>query len=183
MSARTFGHPVWRPIRKLSRDKRGSVVVEFALISIPFFMLLLGVLEVGVVFFGSSMLEKGTADAARLIRTGQVQAQSMNANQFHDYICGQISALLSTCNSGSLQVDVEAFSSFSGVTIPNPIKSDGTLDSNLKNFQVGGPGDIVLVRTFYTWNVVNPLLRPFFSNLSSGQRLLTSASTFRNEPF
>jgi Flp pilus assembly protein TadG len=168
-------------VKSLSRDRRGSVAVEFALIAIPFFMLLFGILEAGVIFFGNSMLEKATADAARLVRTGQAQAQNMTATQFHDYICTQVSPLLN-CNS-NLQVDVEAFNGFGNVTITNPIDSNGNLNNNLNNYIVGGPGDIVLVRTFYTWDIVTPLLRPFFSNLSNGQRLLTSASTFRNEPF
>lgn len=167
--------------RALWRDRRGSVVVEFGLIAIPFFMLLFGVLETGVVFFGNSMLDKATADAARLVRTGQAQAQNMTAGQFHDYICTQISPLLS-CGT-NLQVDVEAFSDFGNVTIPNPIDGNGQLNPNLNHYAIGGPGDIVLVRTFYTWNIITPLLKPFFANLSSGARLMTSASTFRNEPF
>lgn len=181
MRARLSAFSGFRIARAASRDQRGSVLVEFSLIAIPFFMLLFGVLEVGIVFFGNSMLEKGTADAARLIRTGQVQAQNMTATQFHDYICGQISALLS-CGT-NLQVDVEAFSDFGDVQIQNPINPDGTLNANLDNFEVGGPGDIVLVRTFYTWDILTPILKPFFANLANGKRLLTSASTFRNEPF
>ena len=79
-----------RSVRALSRDRRGSVAVEFSFIAIPFFMLLFGVLETGLVFFGNSMLDKATADAARLVRTGQAQAQNMTASQFHDYICTQV---------------------------------------------------------------------------------------------
>ena len=45
----------------------------------------------------------------------------------------------------------------------NPIDLSGNLNTNLNNYVVGGPGDIVLVRTFYTWDIVTPLLRPFFS--------------------
>jgi Flp pilus assembly protein TadG len=169
-----------RGVAKLAHDRRGSVMIEFALVAIPFLMLIFGVLEVGIVFFGSSMLEKATADASRLIRTGQAQAQNMSAIQFHDYICTQVSPLLS-CGT-NLQVDVESFANFSTVNIGDPIKN-GVLDPNLNNYSFGASGDIVLVRTFYTWNIITPLLRPFFANLGNGQRLLTSTSTFRNEPF
>jgi Flp pilus assembly protein TadG len=167
--------------RALSRDRRGSVAIEFALISIPFFMLLFGILEAGLIFFGSSMLEKATADAARLVKTGQVQAANMSAAQFHSYICTEISPLLSC--GGNLQVDVEAYNGFGSVSITNPIDGKGNLNSGLNKYAVGGPGDIVLVRTFYTWSIVTPLLKPFFANLSNGQHLLTSTSAFRNEPF
>jgi Flp pilus assembly protein TadG len=166
--------------RAMARDKRASVMVEFAFIAIPFFMLLFGVLEAGLVFFGSSMLEKATEDAARLVRTGQAQAQNMSATQFHDYICTQVSPLLS-CSG--LQVDVESFGQFSSVSITNPIDANGNLNSGLNNYNLGASGSIVLVRTFYSWDIITPLLRPFFANLSNGQRLMTAASTFRNEPF
>lgn len=176
-----FAIPGVRIAAAMARDERASVLVEFSLIAIPFFMLLFGVLEAGLVFFGSSMLEKATEDAARLVRTGQAQGSSMTATQFHDYICTQISPVLS-CGS-NLQVDVESFSGFGGVTIPNPIDGNGNLNTALNNYNVGGSGAIVLVRTFYTWDIITPLLRPFFANLSNGQRLMTAAATFRNEPF
>ena len=175
-----FAIPGYKTASAMARDRRASVVVEFALIAIPFFMLLFGVLEAGLIFFGNTVLDKATEDAARLVRTGQAQAANMTASQFHDYICNQISPLLS-CSG--LQVDVESFGGFGSVSIPNPIKPDGTLDSSLNNYSIGGSGAIVLVRTFYSWDIITPLLRPFFANLANGQRLMSSAATFRNEPF
>jgi len=170
-----------RSPRRFARDRRGHVIVEFALLALPFFMFMFGVIEVGVIFYGNSLLSKATADAARLIRTGQVQANQMTATQFHDFICGEIAALLS-CGS-NLQVDVESFSQFGSINIGNPIDGNGNLNGNLNNYNVGQGGDIVLVRTFYTWNILTPLLRPFFADLSSGKKLLTSTAAFRNEPF
>ena len=181
MGAARFAIPGFKTARAMAQDRRASVIVEFALIAVPFFMLLFGVLEAGLVFFGNSMLEKATEDAARLVRTGQAQGSNMTAAQFHDYICTQISPLLS-CGS-NLQVDVEAFSGFGSVSVPNPIDGSGNLNSSLNNYNVGSSGSIVLVRTFYTWDIITPLLRPFFANLSSGRRLMTAAATFRNEPF
>jgi Flp pilus assembly protein TadG len=166
--------------RSFGRDRRGATIVEFALVATPFFLLLCGVLETGVVFFGSSVLEKATLDAARLVRTGQVQTGNMTQQQFHDYICGEISPLL-PCSG--LQVDVEAFDSFDDVVITPPIDANGNLDTDLTNYATGHAGDIVLVRTFYTWNIVTPLISPLLANLSNGKRLLTSTAAFRNEPF
>src|SRR6478672_660232 len=151
----------------MAHDRRGAVAIEFALLAIPLFLLLFGILETGLIFFGGSMLERATADAARLVRTGQAQAANMTATQYHDYICDEISALLS-CGA-NLQVDVEAFSSFNNVVISDPIQG-GVLDPNLNRFDVGVAGNIVLVRTFYTWDILTPILRPFFANLSGGQR-------------
>jgi len=166
--------------RSFGRDKRGATIVEFALLAMPFFLLLCGVLETGVVFFGASVLEKATIDAARLVKTGQVQTGGMTQQQFHDYICGEIAPLLPCAG---LQVDVEAFDDFSDVTITPPIDANGNLDPNLDNYATGHAGDVVLVRTFYTWDVVTPLIGSLLANLSNGKRLLTSTAAFRNEPF
>jgi Flp pilus assembly protein TadG len=175
-----FGSAQGGKVAGIARDRRGAVAIEFALLAIPLFMLLFGILETGLIFFGSSVLERATADAARLVRTGQAQAINMTATQYHDYICGEVSVLLS-CGA-SLQVDVEAYSDFNSVVVSNPIVG-GVLDPNLNKYNMGVSGNIVLVRTFYTWNILTPILRPFFANLSGGQRLMTSTAAFRNEPF
>jgi Flp pilus assembly protein TadG len=169
-----------RHCRTFGRDRRGATIVEFALIALPFFMLLCSIIETGVIFVGNSLLQKATADAARLVRTGQVQASNMTATQFKNYICAETSPVL---NCANLQVDVESFSSFDNITIANAIGGNGTLNSNLNNFSVGAAGNIVMVRTFYSWNIVIPLLQPFFANLANGDCLLTATAAFRNEPF
>lgn len=169
-----------RHCRTFGRDRRGATIVEFALIALPFFMLLCSIIEVGVIFVGNSLLQKATGDAARLVRTGQVQASSMTAIQFKNYICGETSPIL---NCANLQVDVESFSAFDNITIPNGVGSNGNLNSNLNNYNVGSAGNIVLVRTFYQWNILIPLLKPFFSDLANGDYLLTATAAFRNEPF
>ena len=165
-------------LRMCARSRSGSAVVEFALVAPVFFLLLFGILETGLIFFASSDLENATNEIARMIRTGQ--AQSMTATQFRQTICDDISPLLA-CNS-NLQVDVESYSQFGGTDFSSPIVA-GALNPNLDNFSPGNAGDVVLVRTFYKWNVITPLLRPFFANLTGGQHLISSTAAFRNEPF
>ncbi len=159
-------------------SRAGSAALEFAIIAPAFFLLLFGVIETGLIFFASTDLENATNTVARLIRTGQ--AQSMSAADFRTQVCNDIAPLLG-CNN-NLQVDVESFSQFSGNSFSNPIVN-GALDPNLNNFSPGNAGDVVLVRTFYKWNIITPLLRPFLANLTGGQHLISSTAAFRNEPF
>src|SRR3546814_2727081 len=65
-SARALLRTLGRP---LLRDERGSALIEFALIAPPFFLLLIGTLEVSMMFFASAVLEGATKEAARQIRT------------------------------------------------------------------------------------------------------------------
>ncbi len=161
-----------------ARSRDGSAALEFAIVAPVFFLLLFGIIETGLIFFASTDLENATNTVARLIRTGQ--AQGMSAADFRTQVCNDIAPLLG-CNS-NLQVDVESFSQFSGNSFSNPIVNGG-LDPNLNNFSPGNAGDVVLVRTFYKWSIITPLLQPFLANLTGGQHLISSTASFRNEPF
>jgi Flp pilus assembly protein TadG len=161
--------------------RAGSVALEFALIAPVFFILLMGSIEVGVMFFGQSVLQNATNDAARLIRTGQVASASMTAAQFRTAICNKITPVLA-CDS-NLQIDVEAFSNFSTASYPNPLTASNTLNPNLNNFAPGSVCSVVLLRTFYTWNVITPLLTPFMTNMANNMHLMSATAAFRNEPY
>jgi Flp pilus assembly protein TadG len=161
--------------------RAGSAALEFALIAPVFFILLMGSIEVGVMFFGQSVLQNATNDAARLIRTGQVASANMTAAQFRTAICNEISPVLA-CNA-NLQIDVEAFSNFSTASYPSPLTAGNTLNPNLNNFAPGGVCSVVLLRTFYTWNVITPLLTPFMTNMANNMHLMSATAAFRNEPY
>ena len=162
--------------------RSGSAAIEFALVAPVFFLFLLGTLETGLIFFGDFVLQNATNDAARQIRTGQVALSNMSQADFKKMICTGISPLLVDCDT-KLQIDVQSFTSFSAVNLGNPITSSGALDPSLKNWQTGTVCSIVLVRSFYTYDVVTPLLTPFLVNVNSTQHLFTAAAAFRNEPY
>ena len=161
--------------------RAGSAALEFALIAPVFFILLMGSIEVGVMFFGQVVLQNATNDAARLIRTGQVASANMTAAQFRTTICNKISPVLA-CD-GNLQIDVQAFSNFSTAGYVNPLTANNTLNPNLNNFAPGSVCSVVLLRTFYTWSVVTPLLTPFLTNMANNQHLMSATAAFRNEPY
>ena len=164
-----------------ARSRSGSAMLEFALVAPIFFILLLGILETGVIYFAQATLLNATQDAGRLIRTGQAQDASMTQQQFRTQICNEISAIL-PCNS-NLQIDVESYSSFGSASYGSPLTGSGTLNPALDNYETGNPGDVVLVRVFYQWSVITPLLTPFLVNLGSSTHLITATTAFRNEPF
>ena len=129
-------------------------------------------------FFASVSLETGAADAARLVRTGQVQLQGMSKQDIRNTICD---AMFMGCDD-RMQIDVRRFESFTQVDFTDPLDADGDLRTDLM-FQPGSPGDIVLVRVFYVWEIMTPLLGEAMSNMSGSSRLIISSAAFRNEPF
>jgi len=167
--------------RMRRRRRSGSAALQFALVAPVFFILLMGTIETGVIYLGEVTLQNAVDDAARLIRTGQVAANGTTAAQFRQNICNEISPLLA-CNS-NLQIDVETYANFASANYVNPLQADNTLNPALNNYAVGTYCSIVLVRAFYTWQVLTPLLNPFLVNIANGQHLMTATAAFRNEPY
>ena len=169
-------------LTRFARGRGGSTAVEFAMLALPFLGLLFGIIELGMIYLVSTTLDNATTDAARQIRTGQLQlAGGATSTSFATVVCNEMSWLGSNCTS-NLSVDVRTFSTFSSTNIAEPITA-GKFSSSSLLFQMGNAGDIVLVRTFYPWTLVTPLLDGSVANLGNGQMLIESATTFRNEPY
>lgn len=165
---------------RLWRNTAGATALEFGLVALPFFSLLLAIFETATVFFASGTLENAVNDAAREIRTGQVQDGNISAADFKTLICNKITPLLA-CDS-NLSVDVRSFQNFQQVSFPPPLAPDKTFQIN-PVFTPGGSGDIVLVRVFYTWHIVTPLIGATLANMAGNVHLISTATAFRNEPF
>ncbi len=105
----------------------------------------------------------------------------MTQTQFRTMICNDISPLLA-CDS-NLQIDMQAYTGYSGATFSSPTDANGNLKSTLNNYQPGTPCSVVLVRAFYTWKVLTPVLQQFLVNANGAYHLITATAAFRNEPY
>ena len=178
--------------RRLRADGiKGSAAIEFALIAPVFFILLMGTIETGVIFFAQSTLQNAVNDTARMVRTGQTgcfttsggNCVAMTQAQFRTQICSEASDILQDCNGASLQFDVQAYSSgFSSASNSSPLDGSGNLPV-LTKFDVGNACDVVLVRAYYKWPVFTPILGFFLENIAGGFHLISTAAAFRNEPY
>jgi Flp pilus assembly protein TadG len=174
--------PLARLARRFARARDGAAAVEMALVATPFLMLVFGVMEMGMIFLVSSSLENATAMAARTIRTGQMQSGgAATASAFKTAICAKFGWMQADCTS-NLYVDVRTFSSFSSVTAPQPV-TNGVFNANALTFTPGGPQDIVVVRAYYQWPLMTPLMNQALQQVNGGKALITSTATFRNEPY
>jgi Flp pilus assembly protein TadG len=158
----------------------GSAAIEFAFIAPVFFLMIFALMEIGIIFFAQSTLQRATNDIARLVRTGQVQNGAMTQTQIHDRVCSDISALI-PCD-GNLRIDIEAFTDFGGETFTPPLNASGNFNPD-NAYTPGTSCNVVLVRVYYGWTVFTPVLTPFLSNMAGDKHLLYAAASFRNEPF
>jgi Flp pilus assembly protein TadG len=163
-------------VRRLVRREDGATAVEFGLLALPFFGLMFAIIETALVFFAGQTLETATADASRLIMTGQAQMQNFDQAKFKEAICARIFGLFD-CNNG-IKMDVRTAASFTAADLNKPLDDNGNLKNDL-TFQPGNAGDIVIVRVTYEWPIQIALL----SNMAGGKRLLMATAAFRNEPY
>lgn len=172
--------------RRFLRHERGATAVEFALVATPFFALLFGVMELGLIFMGSVTLDNATQAAARKIRTGQVVSpgtaagKELSRGAFRDAVCNDMGWMKTDCMA-NLVVDVRTFTQFQDISYNSPI-TNKTFNPGDVTFETGGPSDIVLVRVYYPWTLYVPLMAGALEK-TSGKTLLTSITTFRNEPY
>jgi Flp pilus assembly protein TadG len=172
-----------RLLRRFRRSRKAGAAVEFAIVAPIFIGLLFAILETALMFFASQVLESMTQQSARVILTGQAQEHSpayTNATFLNNVVCAQIPAIFSCAN---ISVDVKSYSTFASVTFPSQIDNNGNFISNNLSFNPGNPGDIVVLRVFYPWQLFVTRFGFNLSNMANSQRLLIATATFMNEPY
>lgn len=172
--------PLAHRIRRLARARDGATAVEFALIATPFFLLLMGILELALVFLVSTTLEHATQGASRQIRTGEFQdGGGVSADDFEELVCGGLAWIGDSCKA-QLDVDVRAYGTLSAMVDAH---AGEPYDPEETCFEAGGPREVVLVRTSIRWKIFTPLLAPSMATSGDGTRLIQSTTAFKNEPF
>jgi Flp pilus assembly protein TadG len=191
-----------RLFRQFARDRRGAIAVEMAFIGPPFLLLMLALLDFGQTLLTQSVLDGAARDAARLVRTGQVQSAGTPITTFQNTLCAEMSALMSTttCQT-SVLFEVQVFANYGSMTFNSCTKN--TSDTNpptgagVCSFNAGSGGNIVGVQVSYARTYLIPWVGACLtggecwtgprsgSGSGSGTQATTLVSTviFQNEPF
>lgn len=163
-----------RATGRFARAEEGATAVEFAIVALPFITLVFAILELGMVALVSISLENAVIDVGRTIRTGEVQTAGTSPAAFKSAVCTEMGWVSATgCNS-ALQIDVQTFSDYS-------TGNNADVPTNMA-WKTGASGSIVLIRAYYTWPLITPLLQTGLQN-SGGKRIITAATAFTNEPY
>ena len=160
-------------------NDRGSTAVEFALIGIPFILMVIGIIEMALMFTSQSLLESSTNEAARQIRIGAVQ-QGGGVDAFDDVLCDNASIMM---DCDEIQYQVESVESFEEAqSLPDASFDD---EGNLENqgFDPGGVSDVVLIRIAYKYAIKTPMMKTILSNNNDGNRVLLSTVVLQTEPY
>ena len=181
--------------RRLRGDRRGSAIVEFAMLFTPMMALLLGGIEAGNIAYSKSVIEGSLRVAARMATTGKFSAADIDT-----YVRGRMAVI--GIAGDAVTISRRAYSSFESVAKPEPLTSDvapvgGTpsrgdcyIDLNgdrqwSADAGVSGDGqseDIL----YYGVTVHYPLLFAFMAEQmggADGHLTLEANTVVKNEPF
>jgi Flp pilus assembly protein TadG len=172
-----------RAVTRFCVSRGGTTAVEFAFIAPPFLALLIAILQLASYLFAQQALQTAVVAAGRLILTGQVQNASLTQSQFKtNDVCPLLPALF-TCSN--LYVNVQTYTNFSGAstTIPSlSISSSGTV-SGTGAYNLGGPGEVMVLQLVYPWKIITGPLGALLPNFSNGYSEIMGITAFRVEPY
>lgn len=147
------------------------------MIAPAFLLLTLALFELGYMVFVQSVLDGAARDAARLVRTGQAQANSNPQQDFQTLLCNEVSQFVGCSN---IIYSVQVFSTWSSASTNLTQPTRTTYSSN--SFSAGTACQIVAVQVMYTRSFITPWIASYLGG-SSGTAFLTSTVVFQNEPF
>lgn len=167
---------------RFKNDRRGSVAIEFAMLAMPFSLLVFAILELSISFGAQQVMANSVDNLARDIRVGNLKAADATPAVVRGKICTQMSILV-TSGCPGLEIDLKSYANFAAV--PTTIPRTGTGDVNTAGFTtaVGGPSTIHHLRIFYRWPYISDFIGHKLAELPDNKTLLYSSMTWQNEPF
>ena len=150
----------------MRRRDNGQTLVEFAVVAIVFFMTLFTIMDFAMMFYVNQTMQHAVRSGSRMATVNpgtncsaaiiaNIRTQSMG---FYDKNVGTRTPIISRQTLG-------AYGDINGTTI-----SDGTC---------GTAQQPITVSLTYTWPLMTPFLKPFFTN---GRYTFTVKATVVNEP-
>jgi len=155
-------------IRRFTEDVRGAVAIEFALVALPFFLIVANICEQGLIMVTEYSLQRGTENASRQIRTGQATDEA----DFRNAVC-EAAVVVPLCER-RVRIQVRNAAKFADLktTVAGEI------------FEPGSSSSAVKVRVTYRWELLFFSFTSIISNTADDRAYrIAVTSVFRNEPF
>jgi Flp pilus assembly protein TadG len=156
-----------KSIKNRWNSSRGANLVEMAMVLPLLLLLTFAIVDFSSLFYVYLALENGVSLATRYGVTGQQMNDPMNPTQLLSREDSVKSAMRQA--TPTLAIDDSAFA-FEHLPTGSSTWTAG----------IGGPSEISRVTVSYTWGLITPVVRPFFSG---GQINLRVSSTMKNEGF
>lgn len=176
---------------RLLTRRDGATAIEFALLALPFLLIVFASLETFIAFSAEQLFANANETMARKIRTGQITS-AMSKEDYRKAFCEEIK-LLMPCSAteakteSKLYIHVEKFDDYSAIT-PTVAIVESNLDTASFKFAPGGRKSINIVRAYYRWDIITDLVRPMITSIKttdglSRSYLMVATTIVQNEDY
>jgi hypothetical protein len=98
-------------VRRFIRERKGATAIEFAILALPFFLLLFAILESCVTFAAQQLMTNATEDIARQFRTGALKPDEVDRVKIRKLLCDRMGAMFPGDCPG-MDIDLRSFATF-----------------------------------------------------------------------
>lgn len=184
-------------LRRLLRCRDGVAAIEFAF-GFPIVLLgVVGIMELAMILFVSSLMEGGLRDAARFSITGEVPPGVTREQAIVNIVNDRTLGLL---NLSLGDISLRVYKTFDQIGQPEPLTNDvngngsfdpgdsytdvngnGQWDADMAGSGAGAAGEIVVYDILIDWPLLTPLMAPIIGH--DGVIPLSASIAMRNEPW
>jgi Flp pilus assembly pilin Flp len=187
------GHPR-RHLRRLADSEDGANALEFALVSVPLMLLLVGFFEFAIMAATASAMESAALEGARFGATGAAMPdEALRESKVREIIADRTFGLV---DLSKLTIETVVYRGFELIGQPEgyddtngngvfdggetfqDVNGDGTWNEDQGTAGLGAADDVVVYRLTYPWQPMTGLFAPITSGI-----VLSSSFPVRNEPF
>jgi Flp pilus assembly protein TadG len=176
--------PRKRRLRSFVKNREGATVIEFALLALPFSLLIFAIIESCIAFASEEYMQNITDDLARQLRTGDIP-RTETAPAFKTRFCNRFKAFAGDSCEEKIIIDLRNFPTFAqAAALRTYVNEDKEIvvPGGVK-FEPGPAQSRNILRVFYPWPVMSDIMRGSMGRLKDSARLHFATATWQNEPF
>lgn len=177
-------------VREFRHARDGAAALEFAMVAPVFFLLMLGILDLGQMAYGRVQLQGIVQDAAR-----SSSLETANTGEADTKVAREVTRVLPGATVQGKRVSYYDFNDVGRPEKWNDANADdvcnngesyvdenrnGAWDADIGQETNGGAGDVVLYTVTITYKPLFPV--PLMQN-SQGERTLVATTVKKNQPF
>lgn len=184
------------PLRRLLGQAEGVSLIEFAILAPAFLLTVVGIMELSMIAFATSVLEGGLREAARFGITGLDPSNGTREQRIVEIINENGAGLVVI---GQEHISTRTYANFTDIGDPEPyvdldgsgdytagepftdVNCSGFWEADMGGSGAGDGGDVVIYEVNYDYSLLTGMLRPFLGQ--DGKFPLSASVAVRNEPF
>lgn len=173
-----------RIIKRFNGDERGVAAIEFAILAMPFLLVLFAVLESSISFASQQLIADTVDHLARDIRVGNIKQGGPGSSEaeIKDRICSELEFFVED-GCPDMEVDLKVYAGYDDIPVTIPRKANKDVNDAGFDVEVGLDLDIQMLRVFYRWKYMTKFIADKSATLPDGKTLLYAAAAWRNEPY